>query len=336
MRNFLLAFAGVALLAGMFVIANTFTMLVAQRTRHFALLRAVGARRRQVRRAVLAEAAVLGLVGSTIGVALGVGLGWLAMEIIPTTGETVVFAVSPVAPLVGYLVGSSRHRRGRLRLRASWSRCGSGCCVGYRRSIAETIAADPDSGRLDSHGRRRRRRRGHLRPAPDRSEAGGGHGRGAHRLAGRDPARAAARLRRAHSVVPLGLPSRLGRVPARRAQRDPRPAPHRRDRVGPDDRPRAGHRLRDRRRFAHLLHHRRDRNRGAGGNAGRAVGPAGVPACPPRWPTRSARCPEWTVVASPTESYAEVTHNGSQLHGVHHHGGSRFPWQGADPDHRGR
>ncbi|WP_203915184.1 ABC transporter permease [Rhizocola hellebori] len=104
-RNFLLAFAGVALLAGMFVIANTFTMLVAQRTRHFALLRAVGARRRQVRRAVLAEAAVLGLVGATIGVALGIGLGWLTMEIIPTTGEAVVFAVSPMAPLVGYLVG---------------------------------------------------------------------------------------------------------------------------------------------------------------------------------------------------------------------------------------
>ncbi len=104
-RNFQLAFSGVALLAVMFVIDNTFTMLVAQRTRHFALLRAVGARRRQVRRAVLAEAAVLGLVGATIGVVLGVGLGWLTMEIIPTTGETVVFAVSPIAPLVGYLVG---------------------------------------------------------------------------------------------------------------------------------------------------------------------------------------------------------------------------------------
>ncbi len=104
-RNFLLAFAGVALLAGMFVIANTFTMLVAQRTRHFALLRAVGARRGQVRRAVLAEAGVLGLLGSTIGVLLGIGLGWLVMKIIPTTGESVVFAVSLWAPLIGYLVG---------------------------------------------------------------------------------------------------------------------------------------------------------------------------------------------------------------------------------------
>ncbi|HCT79530.1 MAG TPA: ABC transporter, partial [Micromonosporaceae bacterium] len=97
MRNFLLAFAGVALLAGMFVIANTFTMLVAQRTRHFALLRAVGAKRRQVRRAVLVEAAVLGLLGATIGSAIGVGMGWLTMRWLRTTGETVVFAVSPLA-----------------------------------------------------------------------------------------------------------------------------------------------------------------------------------------------------------------------------------------------
>lgn len=104
-RNFLLAFAGVALLVGMFVIANTFTMLVAQRTRHLALLRAVGAKRRQVRRAVLAEAGVLGLVGATIGAALGVGLAWLAMRIIPAAGETVIFAVSPAAIIVGYLVG---------------------------------------------------------------------------------------------------------------------------------------------------------------------------------------------------------------------------------------
>jgi putative ABC transport system permease protein len=104
-RNFLLAFAGVALMAGMFVIANTFTMLVAQRTRHFALLRAIGARRAQVRRAVLGEALVVGLVGATVGVLLGVGLGWLAMTLLRTTGETVIFTVSPLSIVVGYAVG---------------------------------------------------------------------------------------------------------------------------------------------------------------------------------------------------------------------------------------
>ncbi|WP_212829500.1 ABC transporter permease [Catellatospora sp. TT07R-123] len=103
-RKALLAFAAVALMAGVFVIANTFTMLVTQRTRQFALLRAVGARRAQVRRAVLAEALVLGLVGSTLGVGLGVGLGLLAMRVLPVA-DTVRYAVSPWAILLGYAVG---------------------------------------------------------------------------------------------------------------------------------------------------------------------------------------------------------------------------------------
>lgn len=103
-RKALLAFAAVALMAGVFVIANTFTMLVTQRTRQFALLRAVGARRRQVRRAVLTEAVVLGLVGSTVGVAFGVGLGLLAMRLLPVAGD-VAYVVSPWAVLLGYAVG---------------------------------------------------------------------------------------------------------------------------------------------------------------------------------------------------------------------------------------
>ncbi|MBV1856528.1 ABC transporter permease [Catellatospora tritici] len=103
-RKALLTFAAVALMAGVFVIANTFTMLVTQRTRQFALLRAVGARRAQVRRAVLAEAVVLGVVGATFGVALGVGLGLLAMRVLPVVG-TVEYAVSPWAILLGYAVG---------------------------------------------------------------------------------------------------------------------------------------------------------------------------------------------------------------------------------------
>ena len=104
-RESLLAFAAVALLVGMFVIANTFTMLVTQRVRQFALLRAVGAGRRQVRRAVLLEATVLGLVGATIGVALGVGLGLLAMWGFAPEGETVSYSVTPLAVGIGYLVG---------------------------------------------------------------------------------------------------------------------------------------------------------------------------------------------------------------------------------------
>src|SRR5665213_455131 len=68
---FLLIFAGVALFVGLFIILNTFTMLVAQRTRELALLRAIGASRRQVMSAVLGEAGVVGVVASTVGLGLG-------------------------------------------------------------------------------------------------------------------------------------------------------------------------------------------------------------------------------------------------------------------------
>ncbi|MEV0373670.1 FtsX-like permease family protein [Streptomyces sp. NPDC050636] len=70
----LLTFAGIALFVGVFIIANTFTMLISQRSREIALLRAVGASRRQVVRSVLAEAGLLGLISSVVGFALGTGI----------------------------------------------------------------------------------------------------------------------------------------------------------------------------------------------------------------------------------------------------------------------
>ncbi|MGP3922265.1 ABC transporter permease [Streptomyces sp. 8N616] len=70
----LLYFAGIALFVGVFIIANTFTMLVAQRTKELALLRAVGASRRQVTRSVLLEALIVGLVASVTGFVLGLGI----------------------------------------------------------------------------------------------------------------------------------------------------------------------------------------------------------------------------------------------------------------------
>lgn len=69
---FLLIFAAIALVVGSFLIVNTFSILVAQRTRELALFRALGASRRQVRRSVMLEAFVLGVVGSTLGLGLGV------------------------------------------------------------------------------------------------------------------------------------------------------------------------------------------------------------------------------------------------------------------------
>jgi putative ABC transport system permease protein len=71
-NTFLLAFAFIALFVAVFLIFNTFSMLVAQRTRELALLRAVGASRGQVRRSVLAEALVLGVLAAGIGVVGGV------------------------------------------------------------------------------------------------------------------------------------------------------------------------------------------------------------------------------------------------------------------------
>jgi len=74
LNAFLLVFAAIALVVGTFLIINTFSILVAQRSRELALLRALGASRRQVTRAVLIEAFVVGLLGSTLGLLAGFGL----------------------------------------------------------------------------------------------------------------------------------------------------------------------------------------------------------------------------------------------------------------------
>lgn len=71
---FLLIFAGVALVVGSFIIVNTFSILVAQRMKELALFRAIGASRKQVSRSVLVEAAIVGLIGSTLGLLAGLGL----------------------------------------------------------------------------------------------------------------------------------------------------------------------------------------------------------------------------------------------------------------------
>ncbi|HET9657980.1 MAG TPA: ABC transporter permease, partial [Kineosporiaceae bacterium] len=108
--TFLLAFAGISIFVGGFIIANTFSMLVAQRTRELALLRAVGAAKAQVIRVVLGEAAVVGLVGGLVGLGVGIGLakglqavfGMAGLEIsggLPVLPRTVIVTV-----LVGVLV----------------------------------------------------------------------------------------------------------------------------------------------------------------------------------------------------------------------------------------
>ena len=71
---FLIAFGLVGLLVGTFLIANTFSMIVAQRTREFALLRALGASKSQITRSVVVESLLVGLLGSALGVVAGAGM----------------------------------------------------------------------------------------------------------------------------------------------------------------------------------------------------------------------------------------------------------------------
>jgi len=107
----LLVFAGIALFVGAFIILNTFSILVAQRTRELGLLRALGAGRGQVLRSVVAEAVAVGLVASIAGVGLGilvaVGLQALldAFGIdLPSTGTRILPRTVIVSLVVGQVV----------------------------------------------------------------------------------------------------------------------------------------------------------------------------------------------------------------------------------------
>lgn len=76
---FLLVFAAIALLVAGLLIFNTFSILVVQRSRELALLRAVGATSVQIRRSVVLEALVVGAIGATLGIGAGYGLAWLVL-----------------------------------------------------------------------------------------------------------------------------------------------------------------------------------------------------------------------------------------------------------------
>ena len=107
----LLVFAGIALLVGSFLVFNTFSVLVAQRTRDLAMLRALGVTRRQLMASVLGEAFLVGLVGGTFGLALGLLLargiqslfGVIGMDM-PYTGLTVTWQAVAGAYAVAVVV----------------------------------------------------------------------------------------------------------------------------------------------------------------------------------------------------------------------------------------
>jgi putative ABC transport system permease protein len=106
----LLSFAFIALFVGSFLIANTFSIIVAQRTREIALLRAIGATRRQIMTSIVGEALVTGLVASLVGVGAGILVAIGLQKVlaafgvdIPTTG-LVVSSRAVVVPIVVGLI----------------------------------------------------------------------------------------------------------------------------------------------------------------------------------------------------------------------------------------
>ncbi|MCF3130921.1 ABC transporter permease [Streptomyces olivochromogenes] len=104
----MLGFAGIAVLVGIFLIVNTFSMLIAQRTRELGLLRALGADRRQVRRSVLTEAVLLGVVGSTLGLAAGIGLAFGLIRLMSAFGmnlKATEMVIGWPTPVAAYVVG---------------------------------------------------------------------------------------------------------------------------------------------------------------------------------------------------------------------------------------
>ncbi|HEY2601031.1 MAG TPA: FtsX-like permease family protein [Thermoleophilaceae bacterium] len=121
-KTFLLAFAGIALFVGSFVIANSLSITIAQRTREFATLRTLGANRRQVLRAVLLEAVVVGLLAAVVGLFAGFliakGLFSLFDAVgftLPNSGIVFETRTAIVAILVGLVVTVAASLRPAIR-----------------------------------------------------------------------------------------------------------------------------------------------------------------------------------------------------------------------------
>jgi putative ABC transport system permease protein len=105
----LIGFASVALFVAVFLILNTFSIIVAQRTGELALLRAIGASRRQVIGSVLLEAVAVGLLSAVIGLGLGIGVGTLLAKVFSSFGggglELASIGVPAAAWISAFAVG---------------------------------------------------------------------------------------------------------------------------------------------------------------------------------------------------------------------------------------
>ena len=109
-RLVLLGFGGIALLVGAFVIFNTLSITVAQRTREFATLRTLGASRKQVKRSVVLEGLVIGLVASAAGLVAGIGIAKGMIALMSALGVDLPEASTVIATrtvTVSMIVGTS-------------------------------------------------------------------------------------------------------------------------------------------------------------------------------------------------------------------------------------
>ena len=236
----LLVFAAVAILVGAFIIQNTFRIIVAQRLRELALLRAIGATSRQIVRMVATEAALVGVVASALGVGAGILLAHGMREALGLVGFTFPrgdLVVETRTIILGMVVGGGDHRglRAASRLQGLF-RPARGRASRRCRTHQTRFASQP------GHHRRIGHRVGRRRP-------GGGAGVAGNHLGGR---------RRTASVPGSSHPGPVGGPPGRvvpgvaspppvrpagtlgQGEHPPSTAPHRRHRLGADDRNRSG------------------------------------------------------------------------------------------------
>ena len=166
-NTFLLAFAYISLFVGMFIIYNTFSIVIAQRTRDLAMLRAIGAGRRQVLRSVLLEAVAVGLVACAAGLGLGIGMSFGLRELLAKvgldipSGPTVITAATIITSVVvGVVVTVASAVAPALRA----SRVAP---IAALRDVAiDRSHLSDQAGRRRSRRHRRRRRRHGARGSP--------------------------------------------------------------------------------------------------------------------------------------------------------------------------
>ena len=241
-KYILLAFGGIALFVGAFVIFNTISMTVAQRTRELATLRTLGASRRQVLRSVLLESAVIGALASLFGLVLGLGLFKAPREV-----------VHGPAARRNRVLNADRRRHDRAR---DWDHAARRPLPGPAGNTCPTDRSRPRRRRAS---RRTlpplqalcRRRRDRARSTRDRSrrrlrrrnEVGARPCRGRDAVALHRRGDDLQSPRRAADLRGRGsrAPARRLHGPARLGQLRTQPVPDRGDSCGADDRARARH-----------------------------------------------------------------------------------------------